>query len=95
MLDYHGFRFISLKQFLQVCHNFPDIIVGDLRTPACPDTVSTVHQNHRNYGSVVLGFYFQVVVVQGVEQGFIVDVEQDSCQWTGEKEFLIILLNVT
>ena len=86
MLDYHGFRFISLNQFLQVCHNFPDIIVGNLRAPARTNTVGTVHQDHWNYGSVKLGFYFQVVVIQGVEQGFIVDVEQDSCQWTAKKE---------
>ena len=76
---YHGLRFISINQSLQIRHNFSNIVVGNLCTPPRPDSVRTVHQHHWNYGSVKLGLYFEVVVKQGVEQWFIIDIEQDSC----------------
>lgn len=57
-----------VEHAVDVVDDLSGVIVGDLTCPACPNTLSTIHQHKWNYGNVPLRFHLLVVIVQELEQ---------------------------
>lgn len=57
-----------LKHAVDVVDDLSWVVVGDLASPACPDTLCSVHQHHGNYGNVPLWLHLLVIIIKKLEQ---------------------------
>ena len=82
----HRDLFLSIHQQPDVRDNVFGIIARDVRTPTSANTFGSVDKHHRKNGEVMLRFDQIIVILEIVEEGVIVGVEDCSCDGGGFRE---------
>ncbi len=75
-----------IEQTVNVVDDLSRVIVGDLAGPTSPDTLSSVHQYHGNYGYVPLWLHLLVIIIQKLQQAGVHSRKQQFGQGTVRKD---------
>lgn len=79
----HWYLFLSFHQQPDVRNDIFGVVARDVRAPTGTDTFSAVDEQHRENRKVILGLDQVVVILEVVEEGVVVGMENCSCDWGG------------
>lgn len=82
---YHWWRFFPTEHFPEISNNFPGVVVGNLCTPPCSNTISSIYQDHWNDRDVPLRLNFLVIIIVVLQKWSIMRMEDMLGQLTERK----------